>query len=232
MPEQLIKWMEIIFDISYLVVIWILTILMYKNRKKLTPQNKTIGKLFILAFFLLALGDTGHVGFRVPALLLGGVEQNALLLGLGALATAITVTFFYMIVTEIWRVRFDKKRGMLWWALIIIGVARLVIMAFPQNEWLKHTLPFGWSLARNIPLMVQGLALAFAFLVCGVKKKDNFSVLVSIMIFISYAFYIPVILFVKDIPMLGLLMIPKTLVYVAIAVIAYITLFKRQTIKK
>lgn len=228
MSEQFINWVEIIFDISYLIVIWILTILMYKNRNKLTEQNKKVGMLFTLAFFLLALGDTGHVGFRVPAILMGGVENNPVLVGLGALATAVTVTFVYMVITEIWRVKFDKKRGLLWWSLIIAGIVRLVIMTFPQNDWLGHSLPYGWSLARNIPLMIQGIVIAFTFLVCGIRKKDKFSVWVSVMIFLSYTFYTPVILFVKEIPMLGMLMMPKTLAYVAIAIIAYITLFKRQ----
>jgi hypothetical protein len=41
------------------------------------------------------------------------------------------------------------------------------------------------------------------------------------MIAASYAFYTPVILFVQQAPLLGMLMIPKTLAYVAIAVIAY-----------
>lgn len=232
MSEQLINWMEIIFDISYLIAIWILTILMYKNLNKLTDKNKIIGKLFTLAFFLLSLGDTGHVGFRVPSILMGGVDKNPALVGLGALATAITVTFFYMVVAEIWRVKFDKKRNVLWWALMIVGIIRLIIMAFPQNDWLGHTLPYSWSLARNIPLMIQGIVIAFAFLICGIRKKDKPSVLISIMIFLSYTFYTPVILFVKDVPMLGMLMIPKTLCYVAIAVIAYVTLFKRQSIAK
>lgn len=231
MPEQLIQWMEIIFDLTYLVAVWILTILMYKNWDKLTPENKTVGKLFTLAFFLLALGDTGHVGFRVPAHLLGGLEANQNLVGIGGLATAITVTFFYMVVAEIWRVRFDKKRGFFWWTLIIFGIIRLVVMAFPQNAWLTHSASYEWSLARNIPLMIQGLAVAIAILVCGIKNKDKFSINISIMIFLSYAFYTPVILFVREIPMLGMLMIPKTLAYVAIAAIAYVVLFRRQAIK-
>ena len=232
MSEQLIQWMEITFDLAYLVTVWILTILMYKNWDKLSPENKTVGKLFTLAFFLLALGDTGHVGFRVPAHLLGGLEANQNLVGIGGLATAITVTLFYMVVAEIWRVIFDKKRGFLWWCLMLFGVIRLIVMVFPQNEWFTHSASYGWSLARNIPLMLQGLVVAIAILVCGMKNKDKFSVIVSIMIFLSYAFYIPVILFVRQIPMLGMLMIPKTLAYVAIAAIAYVVLFRRQAVKE
>lgn len=45
------------------------------------------------------------------------------------------------------------------------------------------------------------------------------------MILVSYAFYAPVILLVQKMPLIGMLMIPKTLAYVAIAVLAYRHLF-------
>ena len=41
------------------------------------------------------------------------------------------------------------------------------------------------------------------------------------MITVSFAFYIPVILFARQIPLIGMLMIPKTVAYLAIAWIAY-----------
>jgi hypothetical protein len=44
-------------------------------------------------------------------------------------------------------------------------------------------------------------------------------------ILVSYACYIPVILYVQRAPMLGMLMIPKTLAYVAIALLAYFDLY-------
>jgi hypothetical protein len=40
--------------------------------------------------------------------------------------------------------------------------------------------------------------------------------------------YIPVILFVQQAPMVGMLMIPKTLAYVGIAVVLYRSLYVRQ----
>jgi hypothetical protein len=46
------------------------------------------------------------------------------------------------------------------------------------------------------------------------------------MILVSYACYIPVILFVQQAPMVGMLMIPKTLAYVAVGFIAYGELFR------
>jgi hypothetical protein len=45
------------------------------------------------------------------------------------------------------------------------------------------------------------------------------------MILVSFACYTPVILFVGQAPIIGMLMIPKTLAYVAIALLAYQDLY-------
>jgi hypothetical protein len=52
------------------------------------------------------------------------------------------------------------------------------------------------------------------------------------MILLSYAFYIPVILFVQQAPMVGMLMIPKTMAYVGIALIAYYSLFRQTVVQE
>ncbi|MFH1635294.1 MAG: hypothetical protein ABIG63_14980 [Chloroflexota bacterium] len=57
-------------------------------------------------------------------------------------------------------------------------------------------------------------------------NKDRAFIWCGWMIVASYAFFIPVILFVQEFPKIGMLMIPKTLAYVAIAVIAYKNLFR------
>jgi hypothetical protein len=44
----------------------------------------------------------------------------------------------------------------------------------------------------------------------------------------SYLFYLPVILLTRDIPVIGMLMIPKTLMYVAIQFLAYYGLWPRE----
>lgn len=226
MSESFLLWTEIIFDVFYLATVWVLVVLMFKKRANLTPENKTLGMLFLWAFFLLALGDTGHVGFRVLAYAMGGLEANPVLVGLGAMATAFTVTFFYMIVAEIWRVRFKREKSVIWWSLMAIGIIRLAIMIPAGNNWGSVVPPFNWSLARNIPLMIQGIGIAVLILVDAIKHKDSFSNKVSVMIFLSYLCYTPVILFVQKVPLLGMLMMPKTLAYVAVAFIAF-TLFKK-----
>lgn len=91
--------MEISFNIVYLIIIYFFVIFMALRYTK--TKEKDITKRFLLAFFLLAFGDTGHVGFRVIAFLNGGLESNSLLVGAGALSTAITITFFYLILLDI-----------------------------------------------------------------------------------------------------------------------------------
>lgn len=219
------KYAEIGFNIVYLIVIWIMVFKMISKRQEVLPQNKEVSKYFIWAFGLLALGDTGHVGFRVVAYVLGGLENNKTLVGLGALATATTVTIFYVLVFYIWKQRFNRGYGFLGIIVLLAAVVRLVIMAFPQNNWTSTVPPLDWSLYRNIPLMLQGLVAACLILHSSMKYKDKVFMWVAVMIFTSYVFYTPVILLVQKMPIIGMLMIPKTLAYVAIAFIAYNNLF-------
>jgi len=228
MSEAMRMWMEIIFNIAYLFLIWGLVIAMYARRHQVQPEDQRVADLVMKAFALLALGDSGHVGFRVVAYAVGdlqktisvfGVEMG--LVGIGALATAITVTFFYVLVLMIWHERFKKPYG--WFGYLLLGAAivRFVIMVFPANEWNNLVPPQPWGLIRNVPLIIQGLGVAYLILRDAHESSDRAFTWIGICILISYAMYMPVILFVQQVPMIGMLMIPKTMAYVAIAFIAY-----------
>ena len=225
-------WVEIIFNIGYLIAIWAIVILMARRQHVIAPEDRAVARRVMWAFALLALGDTGHVGFRVMAYSLGGLETQSIVfglplswVGLGALATAITVTFFYMLMVDVWRLRFHKPLGVAGWFLLATGVFRLIIMLFPQNDWSQVVPPQPWGLIRNIPLMILGLGVMILILRDAYRTNDRPFKWIGWMIAASYAFYTPVILFVQQAPMLGMLMIPKTLAYVAIAVIAYRALY-------
>ncbi len=188
----------------------------YKDTKE-----KLITLRYLLAFFLLALGDSGHVGFRVIAFFNGGLEQNSLLVGAGALSTAITITLFYLILLDVWRLAFNKAKDGLYYGLIIIGIIRFIIMAFPQNDWGRVVPILEWSLLRNIPLTIIGLFVAYFMIRDGLRYRDNRYRNLGLCIVVSYAFYLPVILFVQVIPIIGMLMIPKTIAYLVMAWFAF-----------
>jgi hypothetical protein len=228
-------WTEIGFNIAYLIAIWVLVYLMSRRQPKLGSKIQPITQPFVWAFALLALGDTGHVGFRVWAYAAGGLEKTitlfgkqAGLVGLGALSTAITVTFFYVLMLLAWQRRYGKAYGWFGYLLLAAAVVRLVIMAFPQNQWNNVVPPEPWSLYRNIPLTVLGLGVAFLIERDARAKHDRVYRRIGNYILVSFAFYIPVILYVQEFPWVGMLMIPKTLAYVAIAWVAYQSLFKTQ----
>lgn len=231
MSETMLIWVEIIFDVAYLATIWALVAAMLHRKTLVSPSEAAVAQRIRWMFILLALGDTGHVGFRVLAYARGGLETNPTLVGIGALATAITVTFFYMLTVDVWRLRFNKKMNFFAWLLLAAGAARLVLMALPGNEWGSVVPPQPMGLYRNLPLMVQGIGVMILILIDAFRTHDNTFKWVGGMIFLSYLFYTPVILFVQNYPILGMLMMPKTLAYVGIAIIAYRALyFKKSSI--
>jgi hypothetical protein len=173
------------------------------------------------------------VGFRVLAYAQGDLEakitlfgQELGLVGLGALSTAITVTIFYVLMLEVWRVRFDKKYG--WFEVLLLAVAgaRLLLMIPTANQWNSAVPPQPWSLYRNLPLTLLGLGIAYLMLRDARKAEERAFTWIGLMILVSYAMYIPVILFVQQVPTIGMLMIPKTMAYVAIGFIAYFSLYR------
>jgi hypothetical protein len=149
--------------------------------------------------------------------------------GLGALSTAITITFLYMLILEAWRLTFDKPRDALYYFLILMGFVRLCLFLFPQNEWGNVVPPYTWSIARNIPLMIQGLAVGILLALEGNKHQNPLAKKLAVCIFLSYAFYIPVIFLVQTFPMIGMLMIPKTIAYMAMAWFVYEEYFRNSS---
>jgi hypothetical protein len=221
MDSDIQTLMEIIFNLLYLTFIWIIVALMTRKIGKIETEERSIPQRLRLAFFLLALGDSGHVGFRILAYISGGLEANSSLVGLGALSTSITITFFYLILFDVWRIRFTKDKDLVYYGLILVGVVRLTIMVFPQNEWGNLVAPYEWALIRNVPLTIIGVATAILMIRDGFKNQDSRYKNFGYCIVFSFLFYIPVILFVQTFPLIGMLMIPKTMAYMVMAFLAY-----------
>jgi hypothetical protein len=225
-------WGEVIFNGLYLAVLWGLVIAMFRHQSQLSGQKLWLAQLFLVAFSLLVLGDTGHVGFRILAYALGDLEISWTVLGLrvglvglGGLLTAITLTLFYVVMLVIWHQRFGKPYGWLGFLLVIVAMVRLGLLWFPQNEWNRVVPPQPWSLYRNLPLMGQELGVAYLILRESLIFKDRFFLKIGGLLIVAFAFYLPVILLVQTVPLIALLMIPKTLAYIAIAILVYQELF-------
>lgn len=233
MSETASMWVEVSFNLAYLVVVWGLVIAMSRRDWAVAPEDRRVARLVRWAFAALALGDTGHVGFRVLAYAQGDLEatvtlfgQELGLVGLGALSTAITVTVFYVLMLEVWRARFDQQYGWFEYLLLAAAIVRLALMIPSANQWNNTVPPQPWALYRNLPLMFLGLGVAYLILRDARKRQDQAFAWMGGMILVPYACYTPVILFVQQVPSIGMPMIPKTMAYVAIGFIAYFNLYR------
>ena len=233
MNETVRMWMEIIFNIFYLTTIWALVAIMTYKLSSLPRENYRLAHLFRTAFFFLVLGDTGLLGSRIIAYAAGGLEYSPAFLGgsihlagLGVLSTSITVTIFYVCFLEIWRRRYNKPFTVWYYILIAAAVVRYIVMMPPQNHWESHIAPAGWSIFRNLFLTIQGLGVAILMWVDARKAQDRLFLWFSVLIVVSYFCMWTVIPFYHLVPLVGMMMIPKTVAYMAIAFIGYAYFFK------
>lgn len=228
MNSSVVALFETLFDVIYLLLVWGMVILMTVKLAQVKQADLKTARWIRLAFILLAAGDTGHVGFRVLAQLTNTLDKPVMifgapmhLIGLGMMTTAFTVTMFYMVFILAWQSRNDQKGTWFTSLLLVFGVIRIIFMALPANQWGDLVPPQPISLYRNLFLVVQGVGLLVLLFSSALRKKDKLFLSIAWMIVLSFVFYTPVILFAQRIPMIGMLMIPKTIAYLAVAIIAY-----------
>lgn len=218
---------ETIFDICYLVGVITLGVIMYKNGSK-NPVVKKFGLMAIL----LGAGDAFHLVPRMYALWTTGLEANATALGVGKLITSITMTVFYLILYYIWKEYYSVKECRnLTITMWILTITRIVLCLLPQNEWLSYQQPLFYGILRNIPFSIMGILIIIIFAKESKRVNDQTFKYMSLAVLLSFGFYIPVVLFASKIPLLGMLMIPKTLAYVWVVKMGW-TLYKETTISK
>lgn len=174
---------------------------------------------------VLGVGDTFHLVPRIISLATNGFEEHIFSLGLGKLITSVTMTIFYLILYHIWRERYDilgkKELTVFAWALSLI---RILLCLMPQNEWFTAVQPLSWGIYRNIPFSILGLLIIVIFYQSAKETNDRHFKFLWLAVVLSFGFYIPVVLFVDTIPLIGMLMIPKTCAYIWIVMIGYYAL--------
>lgn len=211
------KYFEPIFHVFYLVSVFYMSIKMLSRGK----DNKIL-KLFGIMGFTLGFGDSFHLIPRIYALLTTGLEAHAAALGIGKLVTSITMTIFYIVLFRIWEVRYDVKNDNgLRWSVGILSAARIILSLMPQNQWTLYDAPVSWGIYRNIPFTILGILIVYIILKKASEKKDDIFKKIGIGVIISFACYLPVVLYATTFRLVGMLMIPKTLAYLWIVYIGY-----------
>lgn len=215
---------ETLFDAVYLVTVITLGVLMIRGGR---------GRKQVLLFGAMAVtlgcGDAFHLVPRAVALCTTGLQDYTAALGVGKLITSVTMTAFYVLLYYVWRSRYEiegkKELTIAVWALAVIRVA---LCLFPQNAWTSADAPLSWGIYRNIPFALLGALIVVLFYRSAKEKQDAHFRWLWLTVVISFACYIPVVLFADAVPAVGMLMIPKTCAYVWTVLIGFTAMKKEK----
>ena len=208
---------ETLFDTLYLVSVITIGILMIRGSKG-NRQYRLFGWMAVV----LGVGDSFHLVPRALALCTTGLENYTAALGLGKWITSVTMTIFYLLLYYVWRQRYQiSVRNGLTAAVYGLAGVRIALCMMPQNQWLSAEAPFAWGIYRNIPFALLGLLVIILFYRSTKDGRDKPFRWMWLTIVLSFAFYIPVVLWADTIPLIGMLMIPKTCAYVWTVLIGY-----------
>ncbi len=198
------KIMEAVFCIAYIIVTFILGGLILRK----SNGNREY-KLFGIMTLVLVFGDSFHLIPRIFAAINQAGDYHVML-GLGKLITSITMTIFYLILFFIYSMRYKYRNTGLMVSMVVLAIARIVLCLMPQNDWTGED-PVTWGIIRNIPFTIIGIIMIILYFK---ERKDSAFKWMWLAITLSFAFYIPVVLWSDLSPMIGMLMLPKTCMYV------------------
>lgn len=180
---------EIVFDIVYLVFAITAGIWMLLSAKE--------GNTALLLY--------GH---------LHGMDSCTKALGIGKLVTSITMTIFYLLLYWVWVITYHQALAApVSLLLILLAALRILLCLFPQNRWTSKNPPQNWAIYRNLPFLAMGVIIILLFFNTSLQFTDGFRFM-DIAIFLSFLFYLPVVVFAQRYPKTGALMMPKTAAYV------------------
>ncbi len=213
---------ETLFDAVYLISVITIGVLMIRGCKK-ESQFRLFGWMAVV----LGAGDSFHLVPRALALCTTGLENYTVALGVGKWITSVTMTVFYVLLYYVWRQRYQiKGQRALTFAVYALAGARIVLCMMPQNQWLSTESPLSWGIYRNIPFALLGILVIVLFYRSAKEHGDQAFRWMWLTIVLSFGFYIPVVLWADTVPVIGMLMIPKTCAYVWTVLIGYFAMKK------
>lgn len=199
---------EAVFDASYLVAALVLGLTLLLNGSVHSSAYVLAG----LMALILAFGDAFHSLPRMAVIMTHDEERLRPALGRGKQITSVTMTVFYLILWQIGLMIFSPGICPVWSCLIyFLAAVRIFICFMPQNRWQERFPPVTWAIFRNIPFFLLGIGVAFLFFFRRETVKGVRFMWLAIAL--SFACYLPVVLWSNKRPAIGMLMLPKICAY-------------------
>ncbi|MDL2295896.1 YbaN family protein [Lachnospiraceae bacterium OttesenSCG-928-E19] len=205
-PRRLFGYFEVIFDLLYLVLaiaIGVITLL---------DSSSPVKIIVAATAFILVFGDSFHLIPRMSAVMTQDTIRFQIALGRGKMVTSITMTIVYILLWHI-GVELFQPKFILWGTVLVYLLAgiRIALCLLPQNQWDCTEASVKWGIIRNIPFMLLGLIVGILYFINrGTIPTMQF---MWVAILLSFSFYIPVFLKAHKYPALGMLMLPKSCMY-------------------
>lgn len=203
---------ESAFDVLYLLAVIALGI-WYVFMAQTKSDNTLL--LYGCMALVLGFGDSFHLVPRILHYFAKQPDKYIPYLGIGKMITSITMTIFYVMLYYIWVLQYPTFPLPFAISAIVIALAgiRILLCLFPQNCWKSLEDKGYWSIYRNIPFFLLGIVIILLYAYSGYHTKDGF-LLMPLAIAISFLCYAPVTIYASKYPKVGMLMIPKTLMYI------------------
>ena len=223
------KIVEMVFDAAYLVTVIILGIILLLRAK--TPVVFLFGAMATE----LGLGDAFHLVPRILVAATGDRPRFIKSLSRGKMITSITMTVFYVLLWHAGLLLFSLNIPV-WTAVVYaLAVMRIILCLAPGNDWAQESESLKGSILRNIPFFLMGVMVIVLFAMqtaamqaavgqAAVMQATGGPAAVRFMwlaVLLSFAFYLPVVLWSRKVPKLGMLMLPKTCAYVWIVAMGF-----------
>ena len=210
---------ETVFCAGYLLFAVVAGIIFLLARSGAHPGYASMCAAMTL---LLGAGDAFHLVPRILANVHGETndpaeqKRHAFWLGLGNLVSSITMTIFYLLLFEAMlrvpgaaeteRIGQNFVRVL----LAALAVIRVVLCLFPQNNWFSREGNPMWGIIRNVPFVAMGIVTVLYLLIWYQEWQ------LALLVALSFACYMGVVLYAHEKPMMGMLMIPKTICYICL----------------
>ena len=209
---------ESVFCAGYLLFAFVAGMRFLSASKGVQPSFALTCAIMTL---LLGVGDAFHLVPRIAINIKGKTDETAALdrrafwLGLGNLVSSITMTVFYLYLYEAMALlqggseQAHAGLGVVRTLLLVLAVVRIALCLFPQNRWFTGG-DAPWGIRRNIPFVAMGIITVF-YLVLWYQEW-----MMAVLVALSFACYMGVVLYAHERPMMGMLMIPKTICYIVL----------------
>lgn len=183
------KIIEPILHIAYLIPLLIMGGYLLKN-----SIGQKVYKAFGSFALILALADSIYLLPRMYSILTTGIEDNLHIIGWGRMGNAIIVTILYLVLYDIYNLRYSKRKNASLDKLMFgVAAIRIIICLLPMNKWFDEIPSSTFALLRFVPLAILALFIIFLIYYHSNKFNDLSFKIICILTLVSIIFAEPYI---------------------------------------